>query len=282
MSIVQSTPVDIDKMTTGLEWAVVDLPALARLIAVIALGQADHAARIVDALEPSGAAYAYGALVADAKAQMMVKGATATKRRVSRIHRDGFLFECISWIVARQEAGARTFLKDPHIDATSHGLDGLIVELDATEPKVVNATICEDKCTVSPRALFRKDVMAKFSDHHQNKRARDLVANTAALIRESGIDGTSASRAAARVLDKRYRSYRAALTSKSIPDAVARAALFKGYSALDGIKRSQRIAATLPISGSLRGWFQLLADAVVGALDDFLVELGDAELEDDV
>jgi hypothetical protein len=257
---------------------VADLAALARIIAVVALGQSQHAARIIRDLEPAGAAFTHAELIADAQAQLRTRGTTDDQRQASRVHRDGFLFECISWIVARQDASERTFLKDPHIDATSHGLDGLIVELHQTQPVVSRATICEDKCSSNPRRKFRDEVMRTFDEHHRNKRARDLVANAAALIRESGLNGTDATKAAARVLKKSARSYRAALTTGAL-QADGRARLFRGFDALDGITKVQRIGATFEVEGDLRDWFQELADAVITALDEFADEL-DVDADD--
>jgi hypothetical protein len=264
--------VRVDADVSGLDWKVTDVAALARLIAVVALGQAQHAARIIGELEPANPAFSDADLIADAKIQMQIRGKTDDERQASRVHRDGFLFECMSWIVARQGAGDRTFFKDPHIDATSHGLDGLIIELHQTNPVVLRATICEDKCTAYPRRKFRQEVLKTFDEHHRNKRARDLVANATALIRESGLNGTDATKAAARVLEKDARSYRAALTTKTL-GANARAKLFKGYRTLDGITPMQRIGATFEIGGDLRIWFQELAEATIVALDEFADEL---------
>jgi hypothetical protein len=264
--------VAVDPDVSGFTWTVADLGVLARLIAIVSLGQAQHAARIITALEPATPAFSDADLIADAKAQMQVRGGTDDERQASRMHRDGFLFECMSWIVARQSADERTFLKDPHIDATSHGLDGLILQLHPTDPKVRRATICEDKCTANPRRLFQRDVMRTFGEHHGNKRARDLVANAAAIIRESGLNGTDATKAAARVLNRSVRSYRAALTT-GVLNEHRRARLFRGFTALDGIEPAQRIGATFEIDGDLRTWFQALADAVVAKLDALAQEL---------
>ena len=262
---------------SGLTWTVPDLDALARVIAIVLLGQSQHAARIIAALEPAAPAFSDARLIADARVQMQIRGATEDERNVSQFHRDGFLFECMSWIVARQDADERTFLKDPHIDATSHGLDGLIVELHPTNPEIRRATICEDKCTANARRLFRRDVMRAFGEHHNNKRARDLVANATAIIRESGLNGTDATRAAARVLKPNIRSYRAALTT-GVLAANGRVKLFKGFDKLDGITQAQRIGATFEIAGDIRDWFQTLADAVVATLDEFAATVD----EDDV
>lgn len=276
LTVIETEVVVVDANVTGVVWSVGDLAATARLIAVVLLGQAQHAARIIAALEPATPAFLHGDLIADAKRQMEIRGGEEEARQASRSHRDGFLFECMSWIAARQEAADRTFLKDPHIDPTSHGLDGLIVELHATDPVVQRATICEDKCTTRPRRLFREQVMRTFSEHHANKRARDLVANAAAIIRESGLDGTEAIMAAAAVLERAIRCYRVALTT-TVLNENRRRRLFQGYDELDGITQAQRVGATFEVDGDLRDWFDALADQVSAALDAF-----DAELDADV
>lgn len=278
MHVIQSQPVSIDADVSGLEWTVADIDALAALIAVIALGQAEHAAQIIIEVGVGAPAYTEVDLAKDAKLQMQITGTTDDQVRASRARRDGFLFECMSWIEARQSGDDRTFLKDPHLDSTTHGLDGLILQLAAQAPEIIRAIICEDKCTDYPRDKFRDDVLKTFGEHHSNKRARDLVANAVELIRDSGVRGTAAVNAAARVTDKALRIYRAALTTKVLATA-GRVSLFAGYNGLEGIIQAQRIGATLPLDGSLRDWFQSLADAVIAALDQFIsvaiVESGD-------
>ena len=266
---IQSKIVPVDQHVLGHEWSVADLNELASLIAIVLLGQAEHAAEVIATLEPGLPAYTDLDLVNDAKRQMRVRGTTAEKRQTSRVHRDGFLFECISWIAARQAGDERTFLKDPHLDPTNHGLDGLIVQLHPKKGEIVRSTICEDKCTAHPRARFRGEVMTAFREHHHStKRARDLIANAAALLRKSGLSGTEATKAAAKVTDKAARCYRAALTTGQLA-VVGRAKLFKGYDDLDQLEQDQRVGAMLPLTVNLREWFQDLADAVILALDSF-------------
>jgi hypothetical protein len=151
LNVITSNVVPVDGDVAGLEWIVEDFEGLAALIAVIALGQVEHAADIIAELEPGGAAYAEADLVEDAKAQTQISGVTPEKRQASRDRRDGFLFECISWIVNRQSGDSRTFLKDPHLDATTHGLDGLVLQFAPKEPEIVRAIICEDKCTANTK-----------------------------------------------------------------------------------------------------------------------------------
>ena len=270
MPALLSEPMEIDDDVTGLLWSVGDFGDLAKLIAVIALGQAQHAARIIQALELHGPALSDAELFAGAKGQMRIRGTTEPQRDVSRYHRDGFLFECMSWIIARQSANDRTFLKDPHISATTQGLDGLSIEMHNVEPEIVGVTIFEDKCTENPRQKFQQEILATFAEHHASKRKRDLVANAVSLIKESGLNGTAATIAAARVLDKQFRTYRAALTVGSgIATTVKRKKLFKGYDGLADISKDQRVGATLVVDGDLRIWFQEVADKVIEALEEF-------------
>ncbi|HDL6904390.1 TPA: hypothetical protein PXM78_002669 [Yersinia enterocolitica] len=273
MAAILSEDVEVDDHARGLLWSVNDLDALSKLIAVIALGQAQHAARIIQELEPHGPALSYAELYAGARGQMRIRGENETQRDVSRYHRDGFLFECISWIIARQAANDRTYFKDPHISSTTQGLDGLSIEMHATKSVVVRATIFEDKCTDNPRDKFRDEIMPTFIEHHNNKRSRDLVANAVNLIKDSGLNGTEAARAASRVMDKKYRTYRAALTIDSeMTTPKKRKKLFKGYNNLADITKDQRVGATLVIDGDLRDWFQDLADQVTSALKEFETE----------
>ncbi|WP_137898910.1 hypothetical protein [Sphingomonas sp. 2SG] len=265
---IRSIGVPINADVSGLEWTVTDLDALAALIALITLGQVEHAAEIIATLALSVPVPTEAELFADARSQMRIRGDTIPRRTASRIQRDGYLFECMSWIVARQSGGSRTFLKDPHLDATMHGLDGLILELAPTGASITQATICEDKCTKNPRKKFRDDVMKTFGEHHQNKRARDLIANAAELIRDSGVRGTAAVQAAALVTDKKLRTYRAALTTGPL-DQDDRTALFAGYDGLGDIVQSQRIGAVLPLDEPVRDWFDSLAQKVIDALNGF-------------
>lgn len=270
MVALVSQDVDVDDNVQGQIWSVKDLDKLAKLIAVIALGQAQHAARIIQELEPYGPAISDVDLYIGAKGQMRIRGDTKKKREVSRYHRDGFLFECISWLTARQQASPRTYFKDPHISSTTQGLDGLSIEMHQEEQRVVGVTVFEDKCTRFPRQKFQQEIMVTFTEHHEGKRSPDLIANAVSLIKDSGLNGTDATNAAAKVLDKQFRTYRAALTvDKTITTTKKRKHLFKGYDELANITKDQRVGATFVVDGDLRDYFQNLADRVIHALSEF-------------
>jgi hypothetical protein len=108
--------------------------------------QAAHAAKIITELGPANPAISHKALKDAAKDHLSIRGDTPERRDASRWRRDGFIFEAISWIVARQDGGETALLKDPHIKSTTQGIDGLMLELDPGKSKVIRATIFEDKC----------------------------------------------------------------------------------------------------------------------------------------
>lgn len=265
-------PCKAGKHCVGLRWEVSDADSLARIIAIIAMGQAVHAARIIIDLSPVAPAINEEALREDAILRLSIKGDTQDAQDASRWHRDGLIFEAISWIAARQVADGEVLLKDPHISATTQGLDGLMIELDEEGTAITRATIFEDKCSGDPRRKFRDEVLPAFEVYHRNKRASDLVAAAATLI-AAKLTGTAATMAAARVLDLQYRAYRAGLTIEPGRDSEkGRAALFKDYETLDKIADTQRIGATFVIGEALREWIDALAAQAIAYLDKLAKE----------
>ncbi|PWC49029.1 hypothetical protein TSA6c_22565 [Azospirillum sp. TSA6c] len=258
----------INDHCVGDHWTVGDFDLLARLIAIIAMGQAKHAARIIAELRPAVPALTLDVLRADAKERLSVTGDTEEKQDAHRWHRDGLIFEAISWIAARQGAAPKVLMRDPHISATTQGLDGLMVELDKNGEKITKVTILEDKCSNDPRRKFRNEVLPAFRKYHVGKRASELVAATSSLI-DGRIPDEAVMEAAGRVLDIAFRAYRAGLTISPEHDSEAgRAALFKGYDDLDKITAAQRIGATFLPPMELRAWFDELANRAISFIDE--------------
>lgn len=266
--------VSIDEQCVGDRWVVQDETVLAKLIAIIAMGQAAYAAHILRELLPAAPAFSEADLRQEARIRMTVQEESKTPRTgYPRWQRDGFIFEAISWIAARQAYGKDVLLKDPHVSATSQGLDGLMIELASDKSKVVMTTIFEDKCTDSPRDTFLQKVIPTFLDRHQNKRAAELVATASVLLRMSGSDEAAAAKLAAAVMDRAQRRYRAAFALPKDQDSRAeRRKLFKGYDALDGLGQDRRVGAGLIIDGNVRDWFETLAAQAITYLDELEAE----------
>lgn len=262
------------KKITSLRWSVDDPLALARLIALILLGQAEHAAEIIRELSTK-LPLTHAQLVNNALDSIALDNSSPTKLAASRWRRDGLLFECISWIASHLEAREGVQLATaPHLKSTTQGLDGLLIDWLPTEGRVVSATIVEDKCSERPRAMFRDDVLPTFKSHHRGDRDTELLATAVTLIRQVGLTGSTAIAAAAAVLEKPTRAYRAGLAVTPSHDSDdARARLFKGYPQLKDLRASARIGATLVIDEpDLRGWFDRLAGLVSDAIEQIRAE----------
>lgn len=264
----------IDTDCVGDRWTAQDEAGLAKLIAIIAMGQAGYAAHIIRELHPIAPAFSDADLRQEARVRMTLQeDGTIPRTGYPRWQRDGFIFEAISWIAARQAYGKDVLLKYPHVSATSQGLDGLMIELADDRSKVVMTTIFEDKCTDKPRETFLQKVIPAFLDRHKNKRAAELVATASALLRMGGIDEGAAAKLAANVMDRAHRRYRAAFALSGDQDSqAARQKLFKGYDALDGLAQDRRVGASLIIENKVRDWFDGLAAQSIAYLDDLETE----------
>lgn len=262
--------VSIDAACVGDRWIAQDEPSLSKLIAIIAMGQAAYAAYVLRELLPVAPAFSDADLRNEARIRITVQDDGKSPRTgYPRWQRDGFMFEAISWIAARQAYGKDVLLKDPHVSATSQGLDGLMIELAGDKSKVVMTTVFEDKCTDNPRDTFLQKVIPAFLDRHRNKRAAELVATASALLRMGGIDDGAAATLAASVMDRSQRRYRAAFAlSKDHDSEAERQKLFKGYDALDGLSQERRVGASLIVDGKVRDWFDALAAQAIAYLDE--------------
>lgn len=259
----------------GERWTVANSAQLARLIAIIAMGQVSQAAHIVTSLTSAAPAFSLAELRSEAMVRLTVQDTPQTPRiGYPRWQRDGFMFEAISWIAARQSHSPAVLLKDPHVSATSQGLDGLMIVLAPDKSVVESTTIFEDKCTDNPKSIFEGKVMAGFRERHDNKRSAEIIATASALLTRAGISDEFAAKMAAAVTDRKRRHYRAAVTTVADLDSdIARASIFSTYGELDGITTSQRQAACFIVPGDLRPWFDQLglqAVAYLKSLEDDL------------
>ena len=267
--------VPIDAHCTGDHWTAQDEKRLARLIALIAMGQATQAAHIIRELAPAAPAFTAAEIIAEAKVRLTVGTKTKSGRTgYPKEQRDGFIFEAISWVAARQTHGAEALMLAPHVSATSQGLDGLMIEITPDKTQVTRTTIFEDKCTENPRATFRDKVIPAFLDRHQNKRSVELVDGAATLLRTAGIDEPAAAALAAAVMDRAQRRYRASFAlPPELDDEKQRKKLFKGYEKLTDITREQRVGACFIVPGELRESIEQLAVLARAYLDELAEEL---------
>lgn len=264
---ITSFPIDDDCI--GSRWEVADEDQLAKLIAVVVMGQVMHAATLIKDLKPAYPAFSTAALKDEAKIKFTVQETSVRPRfGYPRVQRDGLIFEVISWIAAKQVSGDNCYLKDPHISSTSQGLDGLMIELSAEMDEIVKSTIFEDKCTDNPRKTFREQVIPGFIDRHGNTRNAEIIAAAATLIKLSGVNDLAAMSMVKKVMDNSCRQYRAgfALTSEFDTEN-ARKALFKNFDKLTDISQEQRVGASFIIGVHLRNWFDHISTKIISFIE---------------
>lgn len=257
---------DIDEFCTGLRWAVSNEKKLIRLIATVLMGQHTHAARIITELLPAAPAFVFAGLKQEALIRLTVQKETVEPRTgYPRIQRDGLLFELITWLAAKEATGDSGYLIDPHTSSTTQGLDGLLIELSAAKDDLDKVVIYEDKCTSSPRKLFREDVLPGFLERHSKSRNTDLLSAASSLISNATHNDDQVMTIAKKVFDNSYRYYQANFALQSeFEDQTKQQGLFKNYEQLESLTKEQRIGASLIVGDDLRAWFDELANKVIG------------------
>jgi len=154
-------------------WAINDDDAFIQAIAWLYLQKPNHAHKIANKLAPFKKAGLPGNPFIGAMAKLKYRrddldpallspdskvSEKAQKELDARVsHRDGLLFQHISWLAAAiQYPGA--LKAPPHARAADKGFDGMILDVDAASPAISRLIMCEDKASIDPRPIVRKDV----------------------------------------------------------------------------------------------------------------------------
>lgn len=255
--------VDHDNLCHGWEWEVDDVDILAQRVARVTLGQYRHVAQILDGLAraaPRGTAQH----AADALKKLKVA------KNGDSWHRDGWLFQVISWIAANQNNHGAP-LAPPHIFHAHKGFDGMQLELSGDGKSITAIVIFEDKATENARKMIKQKVWPDIVGLEAGGRVAELTHEASALLErhqhiypDLDIDD-----AIDRILWQQARRYRVSI---SIDDkhkaADDRKKLFKHYdSSADG-DVSRRRAETMHFD-DLRQWmsdFAALVEAQIKAI----------------
>lgn len=240
----------------GAYWEISDATALAGCIAKIALGQWKHAESLLDK-----ARILYPHLptlpVDSAKNLLVVPSGQ------DPWHRDGWIFQCISWIAAVEASEGP--VRQPHMILAHKGFDGLQLVLNKDGSKVRQLLVFEDKATSAPRDMIRTDVWPSFGLLHGGERNSELSAEFSALLeRAPDVDVVAAANT---VFRDDGLAYRAALTvgaSHGTDEGIIR--LFKGFDGVVPGRRRKRRGHVLYL-GDLRGWMQEIADLTLLEID---------------
>jgi hypothetical protein len=252
------TKVQASDLCHGSDWAIDDQDALAEHVARIAVGQYRHVAKVL-----AGTGFSPPPSDDDVKADAI---ALLTAQDPSQPwHRDGWVFQAISWIAAH--TGGGTAIRPPHLIKAHKGFDGLQLEL-AANGSVQAVIIFEDKATEHPRDTIRDDVLPGIVKLENGERRNELGQEVAALLETQlrAYPDLDVDSAVQQVVWKEARRYRVAITVASPHDGeVKRKSLFKDYdtSAPGELVRRGGDTMTIP---DLREWMQSFSNLVIAKI----------------
>ena len=243
---------------SGCYWSIDDEQKLAEHIAQIALGHARHVERIIAAITGvSSMKQSVGAKRGAKKLLTVDAGAEPW-------HRDGWMFQAMSWIAARH-ADPAVYLRAPHMILAHKGFDGLSVTLDKTTKKVLAAVVFEDKATDNPRTTIRDDVWPGFEALESGDRENELTAELVSVL--GAIQQCDVDDAIENVVWSQTRHFRVSITAgESHQDDDGRKRLFKGYDVVVTGALARRRAETIFIP-NLRTWMDALALKAISYID---------------
>lgn len=180
--------------------------------------------------------------------------------RQRRYHRDGLLFQLITWLASYRDTTTQDDIQRPHFIAASKGCDGLIVHLDSNR-QVLGASICEDKATSDPRGTVHSEVWPEIEKCEMGAKDEDLRVFVADVLVRRGLDPDNAEFAAGAILWAGMRRYRVRTTvGAAHRDPPDRGHLFSGFENLV-VDNSKRRGETLFVD-DLRNWMDGLVDRI--------------------
>lgn len=175
---IKLTPFNYNDLCFGHTWTIEDQSALAINIGGVALGQSWRVQQILAGAklgpQPTSAAALAGAIEL-----LSVSGADPW-------HRDGWMFQVMSWIAART-ISPQGLIRPPHMIHAHKGFDGLELEVGA-DGLVKAAIIFEDKATDSPRDVIRDEVWQDFKSFEKGKSENVLVAEVVTLLHKGRVN----------------------------------------------------------------------------------------------
>lgn len=243
-------PFGADPLWDGCTWSVPGEDELASWIAWVAVGQSHHVARILHAASSSAPVATHQEAKSEAIALLTQKGKDPS-------HRDGWMFQIMSWLAAHKKA-PDGLIALPHMIHADKGLDGLEILIDSAG--IVLATIIfEDKATINPRDTIREEVWPEFARFELGEGVARMTQQAAAIL--TAANHPDPSDAISKVVWKTSRRYRISITAdKSTLDSRKR--LFKGYELTVPGGNERRRAEVFEIA-DMRQWMNQLATKAI-------------------
>lgn len=250
---IKLIPIKHDSLCHGYQWKIEDESTLAKQIGMIALGQSRHVLKILDAV--GGAGIKTGDPAAKSAIAMLTIAEGADPW-----HRDGWMFQAMSWIAAHKATGG-ALIRAPQMILADKGFDGLQLKINSKTGLIDAVIIFEDKATENPRATIRDKVWPEFKLMEGGDRENVLTAEVIGLL-ETRHDLNPDS-AIEKVIWEEARQYRVSITiNENYSTASKRKRLFNNYDEMVMGNWGRRHADTVEIK-DLRTWMQNMADKAI-------------------
>lgn len=257
---------DLSPLVVDDDYEVIDKQQLAEWISQLVLGEYGHIYMIIEQLAPAETPSNNGLI------DYMIERLDVPSDNETLIdHRDGWLFQMMSWIALNIKLHQvypddTIFMVAPHDARAKHGLDGLAMVLTA-DNKIERIIITEDKCTTNPRSFVRDKVFPEFSDFerhiYDNKLKSELTQFVSPVTNPDLYVKLSPSFA-----DHENWTYRIGVTREICHNTdKGRQRLFKGYDTIVIGDVERRKGASIILEDELRIWMQNLSDRVKNILE---------------
>lgn len=248
---------DDSPICRGHDWQIVDEAKLVKLLARLVTGYYLHVESILK--DPK----APFPTVPGNSLDVLIEKLGPQKDETNRFHRDGWVFQMISWIAAHMTTTAKVLIAAPQARPADKGFDGLIAELNNSGKELQAIIICEDKATENSRKTIRDKVWPDIREFERGARDAELQNEVTALLKG---DITDALKVVEKIHWKEVRRYRVCVTvgSNDTGDG-ARKQLFKGFddTAKGDCKRRQGECIAID---DVREWMDKLCAKVVKEL----------------
>jgi hypothetical protein len=261
------------------QWAVGHEPAFIEAIAWLYVQRQSHATAVIKKLNPGitnfvgkeidnaidALRYRTADIAADLQSADPEIKAKAAKKLVARVsHRDGLLFQHISWLAARiqyPEAEATA----PHVRVADKGFDGFLIERPTGTSAIARVILCEDKASTNPRPIVTGQVWPEILAILDGQKDREIVAAVMALL--SNLPAAEREEIIGATIWNRVKHFRVALAAGAdqLKDG-SYLHLFDGFDQQAAGDVSLRQAEVMPMP-EVRAYLEDVAQKVVGRLN---------------
>lgn len=241
----------------GKNWYVRDEDTLVKHLAYLVVGQHRHVSRILRKLGGSAVQIQLTEVdVAERKLKVLPGAPT--------YHRDGWLFQLISWIVLVERLGSKGYVDAPHPIQAQKGIDTLGFSIKGKDPKGVGEVfVGEEKATDHPRKTFKNDVISEFEAIARGERNSEIRSRLSTIIDTIGVAEDQKKKLIEQGIWTRNFCYRCCIgtTTSSLP---SKTSVFDGFAKALG-KKSKRLGELL-----LQDDFRMYLDTLAGKVLDYI------------